>query len=170
MAYHGAHIAAVEAAKKQRQLEEDEEEKMTNYNNSDMEKWEFKIVRSDSGAFRKPETLAALVEEEAQAGWEMLEKFDNNRVRFRRPVDARKRDHLLPEYVDPYRTKYGSSSQTAAVLIGVMTLLLGVFMFGFLFLKRGDGFSSGGQIPTILFLVVGVAVAGVAVAVARARG
>jgi len=143
---------------------------MTKYSNDDMEKWEFKIVRSDSGAFRKPDVLAELVEEEALSGWEMLEKFDNKRIRFRRPVDARKRDHTLPDYVDPYRTHYGSPSQMIAILIGVGVLLLGVLVFSFIGLQRGEEFSFGGQSPTVLFLIVGLLVAGAAVAFARLRG
>mgnify|MGYP003961494219 FL=1 len=97
MAYHGAHIAATAAAEKQRKIEEAEEEKMTKYNHDESEKWEYKIVRSESGTFRNPNVLAELVEDEALAGWEMLEKFDNRRIRFRRPVEARKRDAMLPE-------------------------------------------------------------------------
>jgi len=170
MAYHGAHIAAAAAAKKQRQLEKDEEENMTKYNSDDMEKWEFKIVRSDSGAFRKPDVLADLVEDEALAGWEMLEKFDNKRIRFRRPIEARKRDHTLPDFVDPYRTQYGSPSQMIAIAVAVVVLLLGVLVFAFAGLQRGEELSFGGQIPVVLFLVLGVAVAGIAVAFARSRG
>ncbi len=168
MAYHGAHIAAAAAAEKQRQLEEDEEEKMTKYNNDNMEKWEFKIVRSDSNAFRKPDVLATLVEEEALSGWEMLEKFDNKRVRFRRPVEARKRDAMLPEYVDPYRTKYGSPTQAMAIAIGVGVLLLGIIVYAAL--QRGNELSFSGQIPTVMILVVGVLVAGAAVVFAKSRG
>jgi len=48
-----------------------------------------RIVRSDSGAFRKPEILERLIEEEAQAGWVMLEKFDDNRVRFKQSRSTR---------------------------------------------------------------------------------
>lgn len=48
MAYHGAHIAAAAAAKKRKLEEEAEEEKMTKYNDDKAEKWEYKIVRSES--------------------------------------------------------------------------------------------------------------------------
>lgn len=170
MAYHGAHIAAAAAAKKQRQLEEDEEEKMTKYSSDDMEKWEYKIVRSDSGVFKRQGNLAALVEEEAMAGWEMLEKFDNKRVRFRRPIEARKRDDLLPDYVDPYRTQYGSPSKMIAIIIGVLVLLLGMLVFGFTAFQDGNDFSFGGQTPTILFLIVGIVVAGAAAVFVKSRG
>ena len=103
---------------------------MADYTQND---WEFKIVRSDSGAFRKPEVLERLIEEEAQAGWVMLEKFDDNRVRFKRPRSARSRDDLLPDGVDPYRTRYGSPSAqyaTIATMVGLFLFLaLGVLAF-----------------------------------------
>ncbi|MBE9525165.1 MAG: hypothetical protein IMY76_08695 [Chloroflexi bacterium] len=170
MAYHGAHIAAAAAAEKQRQLEEDEEEKMTKYSNDDMEKWEFKIVRSDSGAFRKPDVLAELVEEEALAGWEMLEKFDNKRIRFRRSIEDRKRDAMLPDYVDPYRTQYGSSPQVTAILIGVILLLLGVFLFGFFAFRRGGGLFAGELAPILVVLIGGIGVLAAVFAILRSRG
>jgi hypothetical protein len=106
---------------------------MTGYTQDDLKgDWEFKIVRSDSGVFRKPRVLEKLLEEEAQAGWVMLEKFDDNRIRFKRPRSARARDAYLSEDgIDPYRTQYGVRSaqyMTIAVLIGLLLLT----MFGFL--------------------------------------
>ncbi|MBC8505168.1 MAG: hypothetical protein ISR58_06600 [Anaerolineales bacterium] len=168
MAYHGAHIAAAAAAKKRKLDEEAEEEKMTKYNDDNTEKWEYKIVRSESGAFRNPNVLAALVEEEALAGWEMLEKFDNRRIRFRRPVEARKKDHMLPNGVDPYRTNYGGSLTKIGVMVALGLLLMGSFLFFFLAYRGGASFPIAGAIPTIAILVVLMAVAAV-VAVARSR-
>ncbi|TAK12679.1 MAG: hypothetical protein EPO32_08025 [Anaerolineae bacterium] len=100
----GAHIAAHIAAEKNRK----EEETMTNYRPEDLSgDWEFKILRSASGAFGKPAVQAQAEAEEAQAGWTLLEKFDNDRLRFKRPVSARRKDEMLPPGVDPYRTIYG---------------------------------------------------------------
>ena len=102
-----------------------EEEDMAQYTQDDLEgDWEFKIVRSDSAAFRKPEVLNKLIEEEAQAGWTMLEKFDDSRVRFKRPRSARARDTFRPEGVDPYRTRYGTFATQSAVLATLVGLLL----------------------------------------------
>ena len=168
MAYHGAHIAAAAAAKKRKLDDEAEEEKMTKYNDDNSEKWEYKIVRSESGAFRRPEILEALVEEESLAGWEMLEKFDNRRIRFRRPVEARKRDHMLPNGVDPYRANYGTSLTRTGISISVGLLLLGVFVFGLFAYQGGGSFPIAGVVPVIAVLVVWIAVAAV-VAVARSR-
>ena len=105
----------------------EEEEKMTGYSAEELENdWEFKIVRSTFGAFRKNEILQALIEEEAQAGWEMIEKFDDYRVRFKRPIQERKRDQLLPVYIDPYRTQYGGLGNRNILII--ISLGLGLFL------------------------------------------
>ena len=141
MAYSGGWVAAAAVAQKRRRAklaEEEEEETMTGYAQDDLTgDWEFKIVRSESMAFRRPEVLKGLVEEEAQAGWVLLEKLDHGRVRFKRPQRARARDVYLPEGVDPYRTQYDAGpSQTAlvAVMLGLLVAVgLGmamVFMMG----------------------------------------
>ncbi len=135
---------------------------MTQYTQNDPQSdWEFKIVRSDSSAFRNPETLKQLVEEESQAGWVMLEKFDDNRVRFKRPRSARAKDAFLPEDVDPYRTRYGGQAARRTVLVMLMLgalLLSGVVSF---FLVQGADSADGPvvttQIPIILITVLGLA-------------
>lgn len=104
--------------------------------------WEFKIVRSESGAFRKSEVVKSLLEEEARAGWVMLEKFDNSRIRFKRPRSARNRDTLLPPDVDPYRTRYGAPSAQYAVLATVLTGLVALGVGMVFFLMKADGISA----------------------------
>lgn len=100
MAFGGA--AAAAAAKRRRMMLAEEEENMAKYTQDDLSNdWEFKIVRSESGAFRKPGVVKELLEEEARAGWVMLEKFDDRRVRFKRARSARTRDALLPPGVVP---------------------------------------------------------------------
>ncbi len=134
---------------------------MTQYTQDDLQKdYEFKIVRSGSAAFRKPETLKELVEEESRAGWVMLEKFDDGRVRFKRPRSARARDAFLPEGVDPYRTQYGSHTarQTRLALV-MLGLLVTTGMFGFLFAAGDDSAAWTGvatRIPIILITVLGL--------------
>ncbi len=128
MAFGGA--AAAAAARRRRKMLAEEED-MARYTGEDLSNdWEFKIVRSESGAFRKPEVLRKLIEEEARTGWVMLEKFDDRRVRFKRRRSARTRDALLPPGVDPYRTRYGSPTTQYAVLasmvIGLVVAGLGV--------------------------------------------
>ncbi len=124
----GAAAAAAAAAKRRR---EQEEERMTAYARDDLEGWEFKIVRSIDNRFKRREKLERLCREEATAGWEMIEKLDNSRIRFKRRVDRRVADPQMP--IDPYRTQVGLSELgLVAVIIGVMGAGIGLL---FLFLE-----------------------------------
>ena len=131
---HGAHIAAAQAEKRRRQQQEEEEERMTPYSGDELGgEWEFKIVRSGSGAFRKSEIFQKLLNEESIAGWQMLEKLDDSRVRFKRPKSARKKDTMLPQGFDPYRTQMGTDTRRIfLILVGVgiaAMLIAGVVAF-----------------------------------------
>src|SRR5512146_1662287 len=108
-------MSGTAAAAQRRKMQEEEE--MTAYSPEDMQKYEFKIVRSSWGIFGNPQKFSQLLQEEARAGWELVEKFDNQRVRFKRPLSYRDRDSLLPAGVDPYRTHYGISSLMVAILL-----------------------------------------------------
>jgi hypothetical protein len=114
----GVTVAA--AAEKQR-LEQEEEEEMTAPGNESPQ-FEYKILRSATRAFKHPNTLRQALEEEARAGWELLEKFDDARVRPRRPSDCRSRDNTLAQ--DPYRTWFGMS-QSRYLLWVVLGALVG---------------------------------------------
>jgi hypothetical protein len=85
--------------------------------------WEFKIVRAKHNIFRDPAVFQQLCEEEAQAGWVLLEKFDDHRVRFKRPIALR--EIINPEGLpfDPYRTSYSSTGDGARVGIAIAFLL-----------------------------------------------
>ena len=116
--YGGGAVAAGAAAAKRRR-EQKEEELMTQYNQDDLSGWEFKIVRSTMGRFSSREAIQRLCAEEAKAGWELLEKFDNSRVRFKRRIERRAQDQSLA--VDPYRTHVGiSEGGLAFVIIGII--------------------------------------------------
>jgi len=120
-------IVAIAAAKAKKKRER-EEEKMAGYNPKDLDGWEFKIVRSDMGKFKKYEYVQKVVAEEAKAGWEMVEKFDNNRIRFKRRTDRRSMDPHLE--IDPYRTSVDAITGGAlAGLIVGLTLLIGAGIF-----------------------------------------
>ncbi|MFZ5981536.1 MAG: hypothetical protein ACOYVF_12990 [Candidatus Zixiibacteriota bacterium] len=110
------------AAKRKREIQE--EELMTGYNKEDMRGWEFKIVRSTFGSFRNPEKVRKLCEDEAAAGWEMLEKFDDYRIRFKRRVEKRSMDPHLNQ--DPYRSAAGAGSSNIILLL----LALSIFLVG----------------------------------------
>lgn len=121
-------IGAAAGGAARRRREQKEEDEMTRYSQTDLiEGWEFKILRSATGAFGKPEYLRMALEAEARAGWVLVEKFDNRRVRVKRPASARSGDAALG--CDPYRTAYGMSEMTSAfifvgVVVAVVCLLL----------------------------------------------
>lgn len=112
--------AAAAAAARRRMLEE--EEKLTTYNKDDLEGWEFKIVRANTQYFKKPENLRRVIEEEARCGWEMVEKFDDQRIRFKRRIDKRKEDQYRQD-IDPYRTTVGIGVGRLALIIVLSTLI-----------------------------------------------
>jgi hypothetical protein len=120
--------ATAAAARKAAQMRQEEEE-MTAYQSNDMDGWEFKIVRANSRKFKSAETIRILCEEEAPAGWEMVEKFDDSRIRFKRRTNMRARDQYLPAgSVDPYRTLVGTSETGIVVLVLGLCAALGIAM------------------------------------------
>ena len=121
----GAATAAA-AARKRRELER-EEEHMTKYGTEEIEGWEFKIVRSATRKFKDLAFLRKTCEEEAKSGWEMLEKFDDYRVRFRRKTEHRDGD--LHRDIDPYRTQVGMSADRLGFVIAT-SVLLGIGVLG----------------------------------------
>ena len=128
---HGA-LIAVHASQKKKQRIEKEEEEMTKYTTEDLENnWEFKIVRATYPAFRKPDVFQSLLEEEAVAGWELVEKLDDQRIRFKRKKDTRRNDYSLPQGYDPYRTTYGANTNMIGVMISLVLVLLiaGIILF-----------------------------------------
>jgi hypothetical protein len=114
----GAAGGAAAAAARRRRAERNEEEQMTGYTATDLsDGWEFKILRSATGAFKKPDVLRRILEEEGRAGWVMIEKFDSQRVRLKRPAAARSGDSALG--FDPYRTTVGiSEGRLTLIIIG----------------------------------------------------
>jgi len=74
---------------------QEEEEEMVTYNNEDL------------------------------AGWEMLEKFDDKRIRFRRHIKNRYNDQFLD--IDPYRTQYGLREESIIIIVALLSaLILGI--------------------------------------------
>jgi hypothetical protein len=128
MSAGAAGAGAAAAAERERQMREEEEE-LTPYSPTDLaQDWEFKIVRSCTGGFRKPEFLQRVLDDEARAGWVLVEKFDNTRIRLKRTALARERDGKLD--FDPYRTDAGPSQvMIAAVAIGIGLAILTTVMF-----------------------------------------
>jgi hypothetical protein len=112
--------AAAAAAAAQILALHEEEERLTPYSPEDLSQgWEFKIVRANTRAFSKSEVLQQVCAEEAQSGWELVEKFDDSRLRFKRPTAARNK--MPPSGIDPYRTTYGMAQGKLLAIILVAT-------------------------------------------------
>jgi hypothetical protein len=118
----GGAAAAAAAAARQRRLQQEEEERMAGYDSKDLEGWEFKIVRANTRRFRTAAAVKQLCEEEAKAGWEMVDKFDDQRIRFKRRIEKRAGDQYLT--IDPYRTQIGiSEGQLVVMIVGIMVVI-----------------------------------------------
>lgn len=119
---NGAAAAAAAAAKRRRERQEEEE--MTSYNPEELAFGaEFKILRSATSGFKRPEFLRQVLDEEKVAGWTLVEKFDNSRIRLKRSASART-DCSVTTF-DPYRSYVGMSETAlglriaAAIVIGL---------------------------------------------------
>ena len=93
--------------------------------------WEFKIVRSQQDLFRDPVVLQRLCEEESHAGWILLEKLDDRRIRFKRPIALREIIKSDMMAIDPYRSHYGASGDSrlwVMAIVGVLLLTLPAYL------------------------------------------
>jgi hypothetical protein len=113
----GATAGAAAAA----ELARKEEEEMTTYTREDLaEGWEFKILRSMTNAFKNPEILQQVLMDESRAGWVLVEKFDDARLRLKRPASAKEADSQLD--FDPYRTYFGISQGRYILIIVLLSI------------------------------------------------
>lgn len=125
----GSSGAAAAAAAEQERRRREEEEQLTPYSQRELaEDWEFKILRSSLGQFRNSRYLAEVLQGEARAGWTLVEKFDNSRIRLKRPARTRDLDGKLD--FDPYRTTVGPSQGVIAIVIAasVLAIVFGVLL------------------------------------------
>ena len=117
-------------------------------------KYEYKILHGGIGAFRKPERMREILEEEARSQWELALKLDDQRLVLRRPQDARSRDAYRDAGVNPYRTELSSVRSTA-----IIAAVLGVAMAGVLawvlFSQQIDAPAVGDASP-VIWMVLGV--------------
>lgn len=115
--------------------------------------WEFKIVRAHRDLFRNPAIFEKLCQEEAIAGWIMLEKLDDRRVRFKRLIALRDVLDTSQLSYDPYRCHYGSSFTPGTWLgaIAVLIALVGPSYLGYALVSKMLASSEPSQpkIPTV---------------------
>ncbi|MCI0459954.1 MAG: hypothetical protein L0Z62_23635 [Gemmataceae bacterium] len=112
------HSAAVER-EKARRLEE--EECMTGYSADEAGgPWQFKIVR---GTFKNAQQVEAVVQEQAEYGWVLVEVFDQQRIRFKRPASEAARDCYREG--NPYATVSKASGPGCGTVILLIAALVG---------------------------------------------
>ncbi|AGA28317.1 hypothetical protein Sinac_4103 [Singulisphaera acidiphila DSM 18658] len=123
----GGAVAAAIVAELQRQ----EEEEMTPYSDKDLaEGWEFKIVRSTLWGFRKPEQLRAVLAEEKKGGWVLVEKFDDSRIRLKRPAGTKIEERDFEDGYDPYRSTTWVSGENRLLIVAIAAGALALLFIG----------------------------------------
>ena len=88
---------------------------------------EYKVVQAQTPLFADPAKMHEVLDQEAKAGWRLLEKEDNYKIRLQRDISHRENDKNLD--FDAYRSTVGVSSvvtygATAAVTIAIVSLIL----------------------------------------------
>ncbi|AFY72310.1 hypothetical protein Syn7502_00140 [Synechococcus sp. PCC 7502] len=97
--------------------------------------WEFKILRTGNDGFRNRKLLKLVCEQELRAGWILLEKLDDTRLRFRRLIKYRATDHEAK--IDPYRTYYTNWMELSNFISTIFLILIMAVpaFFGFRFMQ-----------------------------------
>ncbi|WP_237132970.1 hypothetical protein [Pseudohongiella sp. O18] len=88
---------------------------------------EYKVIQSTVPYFAKPANLKQTLHEEAQAGWQLVEKFDNFKIRLQRDIAQRDSDHT--RQLDPYRCHVGPSNAVTYSVTAVLTILVVLAIF-----------------------------------------
>ena len=88
---------------------------------------EYKVIQAQTPLFSDTQKMHEVLDQEAKAGWRLLEKEDNYKIRLQRDVSNRENDKNLD--IDAYRSTVGVSSvvtygATAAVTIAIVSLIL----------------------------------------------
>jgi len=81
---------------------------------------EYKIVQSTTPLFAKLQNIDAIMAEESKAGWQLVEKYDNYKLRLQRNISHRANDKTLP--FDAYRSQVGVNNLITYGLAAVATL------------------------------------------------
>ena len=116
------HHAAAEREKARRR---EEEEIMTGYRPDDLSgNWQFKIVK---GTFKTYKQIEAVVQEQAEHGWSLVEIFDHSRIRFKRPAAESAKDEFREG--NPYSTISKASGPGCAGVVLLLAVLVAVGWF-----------------------------------------
>lgn len=87
-----------------------------------MDNKEYKVITSNTPLFATTEKLKNILAEEAQAGWDLEELIDANKIRVSRDRAARTNDGSCK--IDPYRIHVGMNNALYLSIAGVVTIVL----------------------------------------------
>jgi hypothetical protein len=85
---------------------------------------EYKIIQSTTPYFANKQNFKRILDEEAHAGWILVEKFDNYKLRFQRDISHRSSDD--GRVISPYRVQVGPSN---VLTYGAATLLTMIVVY-----------------------------------------
>ena len=83
---------------------------------------EYKVIQSQTPTFRDTAKMHEILDEEAKAGWRLLAKEDNYRLKLQRDISNRANDAGLD--LDAYRTTVGVSSTVTKGATALLTLAI----------------------------------------------
>lgn len=83
---------------------------------------EYKVIQSQTPLFADTAKMHEVLAQEAKAGWRLLEKEDNYRIRLQRAISERENDKNLD--FDAYRTTVGVSSIVTYGATALVTLMV----------------------------------------------
>jgi hypothetical protein len=83
---------------------------------------EYKTVQAQTPLFADTKKMQEVLEIEAKAGWDLLEKEDNYRIKLQRDISHRENDENLG--FDAYRSSVGVSSVVTYGVTALMTLTI----------------------------------------------
>jgi hypothetical protein len=155
-----APLAAAAAKKREQEQEREELAMIESLSREDSEgRYEYKVLRSYTNAFRSPERRRQILNEEARAGWEMVAKLDNARLIVRRPRTTQ--DSPI-QGIDPYRTQVDTNLPAVFGVLVALIFLVGLVVF-VIFMEGDSPASTDGSILSIL-VVFGLITVGAIIA------
>jgi hypothetical protein len=81
---------------------------------------EYKVITSNLPAFGNPAKLRQIVAEESQAGWDLEEVIDSNKIRLSRDKSNRSGDGARA--LDPYRINVGMNQVAYLAIAALITM------------------------------------------------
>lgn len=123
--FHLVHLvlaAQHHAAQQREQSRREEEVAMTSYRPDELGEWQFKIVK---GTFKTAQQIEAVQKEQAEHGWILVEIFDQNRIRFKRPVKEADNDSFREG--NPYATVSRASGPGCGASLVLLALTAGLW-------------------------------------------